>query len=84
MAIDARGFPVRIVAPDPRAFAVHKFWLSEQPARNPAKRRRDRLQAQAVTELTSKYLRHLPFDRGALRSFPKVLVDGAQHLFGSE
>ncbi len=83
IAIDARGFPVRIVAPDPRAFAVHKFWLSEQPNRNPAKRRRDRLQAQAVAELTVKYLQHLPFEIAALKSFPKSIVEGAKHLFNS-
>jgi hypothetical protein len=82
MAIDARGFPVRIIAPDPRAFAVHKFWLSEQPNRNPAKRRRDRLQAEAVAHLTVRYLQHLPFETGALKSFPKSIVESARHLFG--
>ena len=39
VAIDQRGFPLRIVAPDPRAFAVHKFWLSRRLDRDPVKRR---------------------------------------------
>ncbi|MEA1969554.1 MAG: nucleotidyltransferase domain-containing protein, partial [Thermodesulfobacteriota bacterium] len=29
------GYPARMVAPDPRAFALHKFWVSQQPDRDP-------------------------------------------------
>lgn len=81
VAIDARGYPLRIIAPDPRAFAVHKLWLADRPQRNPAKRRRDREQAKAVAQLTAQYLTHLPFAFEALRSFPRDLVLQAQPMF---
>ncbi|MEJ8571750.1 nucleotidyltransferase domain-containing protein [Microbaculum marinum] len=80
-AIDVRGFPVRIVAPDPRAFAVHKLWLSQRDDRNPGKRERDLAQAKAVAQLTAQYLRHLPFQPEALKNFPKAIVDRAAPLF---
>lgn len=81
LAIDVKGAPVRLVAPDPRAFAVHKLWLSQRPDRNPLKRRRDEAQARAAAALTSRYLTHLPFDPAVLRSFPKPLVEAAAPLF---
>ena len=36
------GTPVRIVAPDPRWFALQKLWMSEKEGRNPLKRPKDR------------------------------------------
>lgn len=81
VAIDARGVPVRLVVPDPRAFAVHKLWLSAKPDRNPLKRRRDEAQARGVAALTARYLTHLPFEPGALRNFPSALVEKAAALF---
>ena len=38
----------RIVAPDPRWFALHKLWLADQPKRNPLKRSKDRAQGEAL------------------------------------
>jgi hypothetical protein len=32
------GMPAPIVSPDPRAFAIHKMWLSKQDDRDPAKK----------------------------------------------
>ncbi len=84
IAIDARGFPLRMLVPDPRAFAVHKLWLSRQPRRAPLKRRRDHEQAITVAALTARYLPHLPFEFEALRSFPKTLVEDARPLFAVE
>lgn len=81
LAIDVKGRPVRLVAPDPRAFAVHKLWMSGRADRSPLKRRRDEAQARAAAALTSRYLTHLPFDPSALRSFPKPLVEAAAPLF---
>ncbi|GLK66704.1 nucleotidyltransferase domain-containing protein [Hansschlegelia plantiphila] len=81
VAIDAKGFPVRLVVPDPRAFAVHKLWLSRKIDRNPLKRRRDEAQARAVAALTGRYLTHLPFEDAPLKSFPKTLVEAAAPLF---
>ena len=39
--IDDQGFPVDITVPDPRAFVMHKHWLSTRSDRNPDKKKRD-------------------------------------------
>lgn len=67
------GQPAPMVAPDPRAFAVYKRWLSTQPDREPGKQRRDRLQALAVVELLQAKFPHLPLDDNAERMFPKAV-----------
>jgi hypothetical protein len=82
-AIDEQGQPLRIIAPDPRVFAVHKHWLSTRPDREPIKRQRDRKQAQCVADLAAAYLPHLPFDADDLRMLPKGLVEDAKPLFES-
>ncbi len=69
-AIGADGYPVPMVAPDPRAFAVYKLFLSTQDDREPIKKDRDRRQAFAVTELIEKRLHHLSFDDESMRIFP--------------
>ncbi len=81
VTIDQRGFPVRIVAPDPRAFAVHKLWLSRRLDRDPVKKTRDAAQARAVATLVARFLPHLPFRPEDLRSFPKAVVEEAASLF---
>lgn len=75
--IDDRGQPLQITAVDPRVFAIHKHWLSGLPDRDPVKRRRDAVQAQAVHDLTRRYLLHLPFDPDALRMLPRQVHDKA-------
>ena len=82
VTIDQRGFPLRIVAPDPRAFAVHKLWLSQRLDRDPVKKMRDAAQAKAVATLVTRSLPHLPFRPEDLRSFPKAVVEEAASLFG--
>ncbi len=72
------GFPAKIVSPDPRAFALHKLWMSEQPDREPIKRGRDRVQALAVCRLVLKYFTALPFEPRELRMFPKNVVEDAK------
>jgi len=69
------GYPAAMVVPDPRAFALHKLWLSEQQDREPIKKRRDRDQAIAVAALVAQYLPQKPFDESELRMFPKELLD---------
>jgi hypothetical protein len=81
VAIDSSGHPVRIVAPDPRAFAVHKHWLSKQPDRRPDKRARDRCQAKLVASLVCMHMPHLPFEPDNMKSFPRKVVEDAAHLF---
>jgi len=62
VAIDEDGWPVPIRAPDPRAFALHKAWLSGLPTREPIKKPRDLAQAQAVAKLVQDEMPHLPFE----------------------
>lgn len=81
VAIDEKGKPVRIVAPDPRAWAVHKLWLSQRVDRQPVKRQRDAAQAKVVAALVAQYLTHLPFEANQLRMLPKELVTAAAPLF---
>lgn len=84
MAIDEAGMPLTIVAPDPRAFAVHKLWLSGRPDRPAVKRQRDRLQAEAVAQLVARYLLHLPFEETDLTAIPLKLVHEARPLFRAD
>lgn len=59
--IDEDGRPAQMRAPDPRAFALHKAWLSRQPDREPVKKPRDLAQARAVAATVREYLPHMPF-----------------------
>ncbi len=68
------GYPARMVAPDPRAFAIYKAWLAEQKDREPIKKQRDRLQAIAVAELVREKMPHLKFDDEVLKAFPLDIV----------
>lgn len=81
IAIDERGEPCRLVTPDPRVWAAHKFWLSKRKDREPAKRRNDAAQAHAVGQLVVQYMQHLPYVAGDLRMLPKRVFDEAKILF---
>lgn len=63
------GLPLRITTIDPRAFALHKLWISSKPMRDPLKRPRDRSQAEAVAQITRKYF-GLEFDAKDLNALP--------------
>jgi len=56
IAIGEDGFPVRLVVPDPRVFALHKLWLSLQSDRSPLKRKRDFRQGSAIGQIAIEYL----------------------------
>ena len=58
--IGGDGKPLRIAVPDPRAFALHKLWVSRRDNRDPLKRPRDVMHARIVANLIRTYLR-LPF-----------------------
>lgn len=62
VAVDEDGQPTPFRVPDPRAFALHKAWLSQQEDRDPVKKPRDLAQARAVAKLAHEYLPHLKFD----------------------
>lgn len=74
------GMPVRLVCVDPRAFALHKYWLSkEAPNREPAKRRRDLAQAKAAAVIARDHL-DLPFKAKDLSALPLRMVQQAKEL----
>lgn len=70
LVIGEDGRPVMMTVSDPRAFALHKEWLSRQPHRDPLKRPRDKEQAIAVAQLVADYLPDLPMSADMLRMFP--------------
>ena len=75
------GYPATMIVPDPRAFAVHKLWLSRQKDRDPLKKKRDHAQALAVSRIILQYFPELQFKPEQLRMFPKTLVDEAVKAF---
>ena len=77
VVIDSKGVPVRMVVPDPRAFAVHKLWLSTRDDREPTKRQRDRNQALLVAKLLREYLVTLPLDPADLKQFPADVCEAS-------
>jgi len=73
IAIDESGHPVRIACIDPRAFALHKAWLSSRSENREAKkRRRDLAQAKAAASIARDYL-SLGFTRKELAALPAEL-----------
>ncbi len=63
IAIDEDGWPVPMRVPDPRAFALHKAWLSGQPTREKIKKPRDFEQAQIVAKLVQAEMPQLSFEK---------------------
>ena len=61
MAVGMNGKMAEMHAPDPRAFAMFKHWLSQQPERDSTKKRRDLGQAEAVKLLVEEFMPHIPF-----------------------
>ena len=62
VAIDEDGWPVPMRVPDPRAFALHKAWLSGLPTREPIKKPRDLDQARAVAQLVQEEMPQFSFE----------------------
>ncbi|MGD9366531.1 MAG: nucleotidyltransferase domain-containing protein [Desulfobacteraceae bacterium] len=77
IVIGEDGFPATMVAPDPRAFAVHKRWLSQQADRDPVKKKRDHAQAMATCKIILHHLPKFQFKPQELRMFPKSVVEEA-------
>ena len=65
----------RIVAPDPRMFALQKLWLSEKPSRSTLKKPKDRRQGDALLDACAKgdLPRH-PLNAAFVESLPGPLV----------
>lgn len=68
------GTPARIVAPDPRWFALHKLWMSEKKGRNPLKRPKDRRQGMALLNAISEVMPQYPLDQDFESTIPDELV----------
>jgi hypothetical protein len=76
IAIDERGYPVKLETVDPRVFAVHKAWLAKQPGRPALKSARDRDQSVAVAHIARQYL-GLSLDSEYLAKIPALLREAA-------
>lgn len=81
IAIDERGYPLRIVAADPRVWAIHKHWVSQRIDRDPIKKRRDAEQARVVGAIVAQFLLHLPVNPDDLRMLPMSAVADAAFIF---
>ena len=68
------GAPARIVAPDPRWFALQKLWLSEKPARNPLKRGKDAKQGRELLDAVYREMPHYPLAAAFKRALPQELA----------
>jgi hypothetical protein len=68
------GSAARLVAPDPRWFALHKLWLSKQPKRTALKIHKDRRQGLAVLDAVAEAMPHYPFDAAFVDSIPPELL----------
>jgi hypothetical protein len=68
------GSPARIVAPDPRWFALHKLWMADQAKRNPLKRPKDRKQGLALLDAIAEAMPHYPLDTAFAAALPPELV----------
>jgi hypothetical protein len=77
VVIGEDGFPATMVVPDPRAFAVHKLWLSNQADRDAVKKKRDRSQALAVCKLIFQYMPEFEIKKEDLRMFPGAIIADA-------
>jgi hypothetical protein len=67
------GSPARIVAPDPRWFALHKLWMADQAKRNPLKRPKDHKQGIALLNAVATSMPHYPLNGEFEASLPPEL-----------
>lgn len=77
--VGADGWPLRIVVPEPRTFALHKLWVSRRPDRQPLKKPRDVAHARLVAALVKTYLSQ-PMTIKSMPWLPKELKDLMKEL----
>lgn len=73
--VPAKGdFAAKVVAPDPRMFALQKLWLAEKPSRSPLKKPKDKRQGEALLEACAQGIlaRH-PLTKDFEDSLPDAL-----------
>jgi hypothetical protein len=78
IAIAEDGLPVWIPCLDPRAFALHKLWVSKQGDRQAIQRQRDAVQASAVAAVAQ--LMNLNFAAQDVGALPADLIAGRAEL----
>ena len=66
--------PARVVAPDPRYFALQKIWLSQQEKRKAEKRPKDARQAALVLDAVARGMPHYPLDDAFAATLPTELA----------
>jgi hypothetical protein len=83
VTLDERGYPVRVVAIDPRAFALHKAWVSGREDREQLKAVRDLEQAKAAAAIATRYLKK-SFESADLSALPNALRELAPKLINAD
>ena len=73
VVLDERGFPAPMRCPDPRYWAIHKLWVSTRDDRDPAKKIRDRQQADIMLKLIAERLPNFPLDNAFKALLPNEL-----------
>ena len=68
------GQPARIVAPDPRWFALQKLWMAGQPKRNALKRPKDRKQGTMLLDVIAQTMPQYPLDSAFEAGLPGDLA----------
>lgn len=68
------GLPTRVIAPDPRRFALQKLWLAEKPSRNPLKKPKDAKQGALLLSAIDERMPHFPLDDAFRDELPSELT----------
>lgn len=69
------GTAARVVAPDPRWFALQKLWMSRQAKRNPLKRPKDLKQGMALLDAVRQTMPQYPLDAAFEAEIPDMLQE---------
>ncbi|MBW8294508.1 MAG: nucleotidyltransferase domain-containing protein [Sphingopyxis sp.] len=67
------GSPARIIAADPRWFALHKLWMSDKPKQNPLKHTKDRKQGIALLSVVAEAMLRITLDAAFQAQLPTEL-----------
>jgi hypothetical protein len=74
VVISRGGAPARIVAPDPRWFALQKLWMAGQSKRDALKRPKDRKQGLALLNAVDAAMPQFPLDAAFEGALPQELA----------
>lgn len=76
LVIDYSGWPVMVVAPDPRYFALHKLWLSRRPKRiRERKAPKDAQQGKTLLQVIQRDMPDYAMDEAFVESLPTPLKE---------